>query len=224
MKASFLKAVSPDVLAGASVSSKLMASVYDIQVLMVEIPFIFKCPLSTMKNFYTQHLSGNHLEVGVGTGYFPDKCPFPVDKPTLHLMDLNGEYLGMSAQRVGRYDPISHQCDVLEPVEGEFPTFDSIGAMNLLHCLPGSFGKKSALVRNLKPFLAPGGVFFGATVLGQGGRAGPLARLANGLYNRLSIFSNGEDSPRGLEWMIRENFSSGAVEVVGGYGFFWGRV
>ncbi|MCG8530138.1 MAG: hypothetical protein MI749_05680, partial [Desulfovibrionales bacterium] len=115
-------------------------------------------------------------------------------------------------------------CNVLDPVEEDLPLFDSIGAMNLLHCLPGSLGKKAALVRNLKPFLAKGGVLFGATVLGRGGTVGPLARLANGIYNHLSIFSNEEDTPRGLEWMIRENFSRGAVEVVGGYGFFWGQV
>ena len=81
--------VSKEAAAGASVYSNLLLAIYDLEVLMFELPFIFKCPLCEVREFFNKNISGRHLDVGVGTGYFLDKCSFPVDNPIVHLMDLN---------------------------------------------------------------------------------------------------------------------------------------
>lgn len=182
--------VPSEAASGASVYSNLVLAIYDMEVLMFEVPYIFKCPLSKLRSFFNGNVSGVHLDVGVGTGYFLDKCTFPVERPTLHLMDLNPNTLKKASRRIRRYEPVGHQCNVLEPIQADLPLFDSISMFNLLHCLPGSMLTKEAAIRNLNPFLRDGSVLFGVTVLGQGVDAGILYRRANSIYNKKSIFSN----------------------------------
>ena len=217
------KAVSNEVAAGAAVYSNLLLSFYDIEVLMFELPYIFKCPLQDVKDFFNKNVSGAHLDVGVGTGYFLDKGKFPVDNPTVHLMDLNPNTLKKTSKRIMRYDPISHQCNVLEPIQADLPMFGSISVINFLHCLPGSMLTKEAAIKNLKPFLQDNGVFFGVTVLGQGVDAGILYRMANSTYNKKSIFSNLQDNASDLEIILRNNFEKVSVHTVGSVAFFSGQ-
>lgn len=215
--------VSNEVAAGAAVYSNLLLSFYDIEVLMFELPCIFKCPLHEVKDFFNKNVSGVHLDVGVGTGYFLDKGKFPVENPTIHLMDLNPNTLQKTSKRIMRYDPISHQCNVLEPIQADLPMLDSISAINFLHCLPGSMLSKEAAIKNLKPFLRDGGVFFGVTVLGQGVDVGMLYRMANLTYNKKTIFSNLQDNASDLEVILRNNFEKVSVHVVGSVAFFSGQ-
>ena len=217
------KAVSSEVAAGAAVYSNLLLSFYDIEVLIFELPYIFKCPLREVKDFFNKNVSGAHLDVGVGTGYFLDKGKFPVDNPTVHLMDLNPNTLKKTSKRIMRYDPISHQHNVLEPIQADLPMFDSISAINFLHCLPGSMLTKEAAIKNLKPFLQDNGIFFGVTVLGQGVDAGMLYRKANSIYNKKSIFSNLQDNASDLEIILRNNFEKVSVHTVGSVAFFSGQ-
>ncbi|MFC1837033.1 hypothetical protein ACFL2Q_20320 [Thermodesulfobacteriota bacterium] len=71
--------VSEDAAAGAAVYSNLLLAIYDIEVLMFELPYVFKCPLRDVMDFVNRHISSIHLDVGVGTGYFLDKCNFPLN-------------------------------------------------------------------------------------------------------------------------------------------------
>jgi hypothetical protein len=100
-----------------------------------------------------------HLDGGVGTGYFLDKCTFPVEKPVVHLMDLNSNTLEKTSSRIKHYSPVSHLCNVLEPIQDDLPNFDSISVMIFLHCLPGTMLKKEEAIKNLIPFLNEGGCF-----------------------------------------------------------------
>jgi hypothetical protein len=215
--------ISKDTAAGASVYSNLLLTIYDIEVLMFELPYIFKCPLREVKDFFNKNISSIHLDVGVGTGYFLDKCEFPVENPTVHLMDLNSNTLQKTSNRIKRYDPVSHQCNVLEPIQADLPMFDSISAINFLHCLPGSMLTKEAAIKNLKPFLRDDGVFFGVTVLGQGVDVGILYRMANSIYNKKSIFSNMQDNAADLEVILSNNFKKYSVHIVGSVAFFSGQ-
>ena len=218
-----IETVSKEAAAGAAVYSNLLLSVYDIEVLMFELQYIFKCPLRKVMGFFNEHVSGSHLDVGVGTGYFLDKCSFPVENPTIHLMDLNPNTLIKTGRRIKRYEPVAHQCNVLEPIKADLPAFDSISAINFLHCLPGTMLDKEVAITNLKPFLRDGGVFFGITVLGQGVDVGMLYRMANSMYNRKSIFSNLNDNASDLEVILRNNFRSHSVQTVGSVAFFSGH-
>jgi len=215
--------VTDDTAAGAAVYSKLLLSFYDTEVLRFELPYIFKCPLRDAKDFFQNNVSGNHLDVGVGTGYFLDKCKFPVENPTVHLMDLNANTLYKTSNRIKRYSPVSHQCNVLEPIQEDLPMFDSISAMNFFHCLPGTMLSKETAIKNLMPFLNEGGVFFGITVLGEGVDAGYLYRKANAIYNKKSIFSNLHDNASDLETILRNNFENAFVKVIGSVALFSGH-
>ena len=218
-----IETVSDEAAAGAAVYSNLLLSIYDIEVLMFELQYIFKCPLRRVMDFFNENISGIHLDVGVGTGYFLHKCKFPVENPVIHLMDLNPNTLIKTAKRIKRYDPVAHQCNVLEPIKANLPMFDSISAINFLHCLPRSMLDKEIAIKNLKPFLKKGGVLFGTTVLGQGVDVGILYRMANSTYNKKSIFSNLNDNVLDLEVVLKNNFKSYSVQTVGSVAFFSGH-
>lgn len=160
--------VSTEAAAGAAIYSKFLLTLYDIEVLMFEMPFIFKCPLRKVMDLYNENVSEVHLDIGVGTGYFLDKCIFPVRNPSVHLMDLNTNSLEKTSERIRRYNPVVHQWNVLEPLRKELPVFSSISASNFLHCLPGTMADKGTVFKNMKPYLCEGGIFFGTTVLGKG--------------------------------------------------------
>lgn len=216
---------SKEAAAGAAIYSKFVLALYDIEVLMFEMPVIFKCPLRAVMNFYNENVTDLHLDVGVGTGYFLDRCSFPGPSPLIHLMDLNRNSLEKTAGRIRRYRPVTHQWNVLEPpLTLDLPVFRSISASNFLHCLPGNLLDKEIVFKNLRPFLAAGGVFFGTTVLGRGVDAGFLYRKMNALYNRSAIFHNSHDTLEDLETVLARNFQSYTVKIVGSIAFFRGVV
>ena len=59
-----------DVRAGQAVYSPRVLRTYDLFVLGLSNRLIWKCPTKKLLAFYNEHVSGNHLDVGVGTGYF----------------------------------------------------------------------------------------------------------------------------------------------------------
>lgn len=213
---------SKEAAAGAAAYSNLLLSIYDVEVLVFEMRCIFKCSAQKILDLYNKHVSDLHLDLGVGTGYFLDKCRYPVEDPVVHLMDLNPNSLRKTSGRIRRYRPAAHHWNVLEPYSGDLPRFNSIGAANFLHCLPGTMLSKEVVFRNLDRFLNDGGVFFGATVLGQGVDAGLLYRFANPLYNKVSVFSNLHDNAEDLAKILAANFKSYSVDIVGSYAFFAG--
>ena len=214
---------SKEAAAGAAVYSRFLLSIYDVEVLIFEMQCIFKCKAQKILDLYNKHVSDSHLDVGVGTGYFLDKCSFPVEHPNVHLMDLNPNSLKWTSDRIKRYHPVAHQWNVLEPAREDLPRFNSIGAANFLHCLPGTMLSKETVFKNLNRFLNKGGVFFGATILGQGVDAGLLYRISNRIYNKVSVFSNLNDNAADLEKILSNNFKTYSVDVVGCYAFFAGH-
>ena len=58
---------------------------------------------------------------------------------------------------------------MLDPLPLGNTRLESASANFLLHCLPGRIDSKAAtLATNVRPYLEPGGVLFGATILGRG--------------------------------------------------------
>ena len=117
-------------------------SIYDWLALELHCRFIWRCPASRIAGFYDRHISGNHLDIGVGTGYFPDKCRSMGNNPRLALMDINPDNLARARKRLKRYRPAVYQANILEPVSLDVPGFDSIGLSYVLHCLPGTMETK----------------------------------------------------------------------------------
>jgi hypothetical protein len=209
---------------GQAIYSRNVLAIYDFLVLGVSLRFAWRCPASLVLDLYSRHVSANHLDVGVGTGFFLDRCRFPPAHPRLGLMDVNPICLEVAGKRVARYAPEVYQNDVLEPIRLEVPKFDSASLSWLLHCLPGSIATKGNALWRLKGLLNPGAMVFGATLLHGGVRRNWLARRLMSLYNATGIFSNSRDDLVGLSDMLMVHLHEPSVRVVGCAALFSGRI
>ena len=159
--------------AGQAIYTKQALAAYDFVVLGVSNRFLWKCPTQRLVHHYNKHVTANHLDVGVGTGYFLDRCRFPSPTPRVGLMDLNPDTLEFASQRIRRYKPETYRRNVLESISLDAERFDSIGINYLLHCVPGSIESKSVVFDHLKALMNPNAVLFGSTLL-QGRRPAKL--------------------------------------------------
>jgi len=215
--------LSAEVEAGQAIYTKRTLRLYDFVVHGISNRFLWKCPTQRLEQLYDDHVSANHLDVGVGTGLFLDRCRFPSPAPRIMLMDLNADTLQYASQRIARYRAETHQCNVLEPIALDVPKFDSVGLCYLLHCVPGSIAEKAVVFDHLKVLMNPGAVLFGATLL-QGGVTRNLgAQRLMEAYNRKGVFCNREDDLEGLQRALMQRFSEVSVEVVGCAALFAGR-
>lgn len=212
-----------DAAAGAAVYSRPLLSVYDLFVLGFSNSFVWQCPSRLILDFYNEHVSGKHLDVGVGTGYFLDQCTIPTRTPSIALADLNPNSLDVTAKRLQRYNPSIHVANVLEPLQIEPADFDSIAINYLLHCLPGDIPSKAVVFKNLKLLLNQGGVIFGTTILGKGIQRNVLAKTLMQIYNSKRIFANQDDNAADLESALKGNFRRRSIHVIGCVAFFAGR-
>ncbi len=213
-----------EVEAGQRVYTPLTLRVYDLFVLGFSNRFVWRCRSSRMLKRYDSHVGARHLDVGVGTGWFLDHCRWPVESPQITLLDLNENSLSAASDRIRRHAPATVQANVLDPIDLGDARFDSIAANFLFHCLPGGLGWKAATVAsNVRPYLTPGGVLFGSTILGRGVAHNLLGRRLMRLYNRKGIFSNVEDDERGLEQGLASELTDVEIEVVGAVALFAGR-
>jgi hypothetical protein len=214
------EAVPADVLAGQAVYTPRALKLYDGFVLGFSNRFIWRCPTRHLEDLYRENLSRNHMDVGVGTGYFLDRCGPPLETagtppPRIVLMDLNRTCLQTAAQRIARYQPQTLQRNILQPIAGAGPPFDSIGLNYVLHCLPGDLAGKAVVFDHLKPLLAPGGVLFGSTILAAGTPRYLMARWLIDAYNRKGIFGNRHDSLEDLKSVLEQRFESWHIDTRG---------
>ena len=216
--------VRSDVEAGQAVYTKQYLSVYDVLVLGLTCRFVWKCPSKRILDLYNRHVTGNHLDVGVGTGYFLNRCKFPSASPRVALMDLNANALEFTARRIGRYRPEMYRRNVLEPIVIDAGKFDSVGISCLLHCLPGSIGSKAVALDYLKALMNSDGVLFGTTILQDGIQQSWIARRMAGALNTQGIFSNRHDYLDGLKSVLTERFRDVSIDIAGCAALFSGRV
>ena len=213
-----------EIEAGQRAYTPFVLRAYDLFVLGFSNRFVWRCRSSNMLARYDRYVGPRHLDVGVGTGWFLDRCRWPVETPDVTLLDLNENALSTASQRLRRYAPATVHANVLDPVELGSSRFESIAANYLFHCLPRGLDWKSATVAlNLRPYLEPGGVLFGSTILGRGVSHNFLGRRLMRLYNRKGIFSNLEDDRQGLEHGLASQLTDVTVEVVGTVALFAGR-
>jgi 2-polyprenyl-3-methyl-5-hydroxy-6-metoxy-1,4-benzoquinol methylase len=204
-----------DVIAGQAVYTEKLLRHYDFIVLGFSNRFAWKCPSRRIVELYNKHVSANHLDVGVGTGYFLDRCKFPSNSPRLALLDLNPSCLAYASNRLARYHPVSYRGNILEPLPHDIGRFDSIGLNYVLHCLPGTMDSKAVAFRHLAALLNPRGVIFGSTILFGGVSRNGLARAMMEKHNANKIFCNKEDDLQGLRKSAEKYFSKVTIDVVG---------
>jgi hypothetical protein len=208
---------------GQAIYSRLILPAYDAVVYGFNSPYLWRCPLPRLVAHYDKHLSGRHLDVGGASGRVLDEATFPTEAPELTLMDLNPNSLRTASARLARYRPRTHQANVLEP--WDLPTtYDSIALTHILHCLPGSIPDKRPAFEAARAALAPGGTFFGATILGPTADHNRLGRATVNLNNRLGVMSNEHDTPEALDAELRRHFPSYEVDIVGTVALFSARL
>lgn len=218
-----MKAELTDLEKGYVAYTRRSLAFYDWWVLGVSNKLIWKCPTDEILELYEAHLSDNHLEVGVGTGYFLEKM-LPEGKPRVGLLDINRDCLEVTSARISDYRPEIHQENVLEPLELHGAGYDSIAINYLLHCLPGSLETKAGkVIDHLAPYLRDKGTLFGSTILGAEIKRPIAATLLMKQYNKKGIFSNTQDSLGAVMEALSTRFKTFNVEVQGCVVLFWGK-
>jgi hypothetical protein len=80
--------------------TKLGLHLYDPLIVKVVAPHVWGCRPDILVDHYRQHVTSNHADIGVGTGYFLDRCGFDSARPRLALIDLQPNclaYIGCMA-------------------------------------------------------------------------------------------------------------------------------
>ncbi|GAB2901941.1 class I SAM-dependent methyltransferase [Microbulbifer echini] len=216
-------AVTKEVEQGQAVYSKPVLWLYDLWVLGLSNRYIWRCPTADILKHFNRHITSNHLDVGVGTGYFLDKCQFPPGDVRLGLMDLNQNSLDVTAARVARYNPLQFRCNVLDEIDIAAGKFESISLNYLLHCLPGKLSDKLSALDHVSTLLAESGVVFGSTILSAGVPRNTVAKKLMHIYNQKGIFSNVEDCQGDLQTYLANRFEEYQIEIKGCVALFSGK-
>jgi SAM-dependent methyltransferase len=170
---------------------------------------------------YRQHAGPRHLDVGPGTGYFPDRAGLP-DGTAVTLLDPNPNVLAHAARRLSRLDVTTVEADALKPLPIPGP-YDSAALNGVLHCLPGPLSRKAAAVTGIAAVLAPAGVLFGCSILGTTGRHTGLARRVLAANNRRGTFDNADDTEEGLRDILAASFEQVDLDTTGSMAIFVAR-
>ena len=206
---------------GHSVYSKALLAIYDVYVLGFSNSFVWKCKTRKLLELYNRHVSPNHLDVGVGTGFYLDRCTFPTATPKITLGDLNMNCLVKAEKRIKRYNPAAVHMNVFDTRTYPNGRFDSIGINYLLHCLPGPFSRKLSILESMRSLLNEGGVLFGSTILGDEAPHNLFGRFLMKAYNRKGIFSNTDDTSAELRSGLMRTFGNAQIEIDGCVALFW---
>ena len=169
---------------------------------------------------YVENISDNHLEIGVGSGFFLEHTLCTDFVRRLVLLDLNERCLAKSAARLDAFDPQIRHHDILEPLESEADQFGSVGMNYVLHCIAGGFCCNQRIFGHVQSQLADGGVFSGATLVRQPIQDGSLSWLLMRVLNGLGIFNNTDHTVRELRRALEASFREVEISIVGNAAVF----
>jgi SAM-dependent methyltransferase len=196
----------------------LLLAAYDPLVLGPIARFVWRCPTTRLVELYREHIRDRHLDVGPGTGYFLDHAGLS-DGSRITIVDPNRNVLRHVSQRLRSLDVTPVEADVLKPLPFDGP-FDSAALHLVIHCLPGPTPRKAAAVADVAAVLAPGGVLFGASVIGTSGRHTRTARMFLRAFNWQGGFDNLGDTEDGLRDILGASFERVELESVGSIAIF----
>ena len=196
--------------------TKLGLRMYDPLIVNLVAPRVWGCSPDTLVEHYREHVTSNHADIGVGTGYFLDRCGFDSPTPRLALIDLQPNCLAYTARRLSRYQPQTYLRDVLSPMAA-IPggPFDSIALPGIIHCLAGDLRRKCMVFDTIAPLIRPGTKIFGYTLVYDGVPLSARRRLVHPFLNRLRVIDNNNDRLSDLRRELRARFIECNVELVG---------
>lgn len=178
--------------------------------------YVWGCDPHRLVDHYREHVTPNHADIGVGTGYCLDRCGFEAVNSRLALVDLQPNCLRYAARRLARYQPRCYVRDLRLPLEGvEGPAFDSIAVGGVLHCLSGNLRDKGGLLNNLAPLVVEGTRVFGYTLVRDGVCDRMPRRMLHAVLNRARVVDNACDYVTDLAMALSARFVNCRVELVG---------
>ncbi|WP_331761177.1 class I SAM-dependent methyltransferase (plasmid) [Nocardia sp. NBC_01377] len=203
-------------LDGSRPYSPALLRIYDPWVLGLNNHLVWRCATTNIRDQYNQHVAGDHLDIGPGTGFFLQRASYPVDVPSIMLMDLSEHPLAMTTSRL-RARGITAEAvrgSVLRPFPiPEGRRFRSVAASLLMHCVPGAWDSKGRAFAHVAAVTAPEGRFFGSTVLASPSTR--LSRAVGGFFNERGAFHNADDDVEGLRHALDTAWSEVEVQVIG---------
>jgi hypothetical protein len=196
--------------------TKFGLHLYDPLIVKVMAPHVWGCSPDILVDHYRQHVTSNHADIGVGTGYYLDRCEFDSARPRLALIDLQPNCLAYTARRLSRYRPYTYVRDVLRPIgDIDGGPFDSIALGGIIHCLSGDFAQKSKAFDTIAPLTKAGTRVFGYTLVYDGVQDRVRRVLVNPLLNGLRVIDNRNDRFGDLRRELNTRFVDCKVELVG---------
>ncbi|QIW09623.1 methyltransferase [Francisella sp. LA112445] len=197
--------------AGQKIYTKMTLKLYNFVVLFFNNTFVWKCKTAKLLKQYSDNVSENHLDIGVGSGYYLKKLSSKIKK--VALMDLNLDCLEYVKNSLRGKDVSTYQVDILEDIDEKFiANFDSISCNYLIHCLPDN-GNKEVVFKNIAKMLKPNGVAFGSTIINE--YDSKLAVKIANKFNSKGIFDNVNDSYESIEKYISNNFKRYSIKKIG---------
>jgi hypothetical protein len=204
---------------GIKAYSELGLRLYDRLVIGAFAPLVWGSSIDRFLAHYRDHLTPNHADIGVGTGYFLNRCDFGTQRPRIALVDLNPRCLAYAARRLARYQPETYLCDARQPLRG-IPPFDSISLGGVLHCVPGAdFNDKASVLNALRSISRPGTKIFGYTLVNDDIHHWQRA-VAHRVLSAIQVVNFTNDSVDDLRRTISLHFTECTLESIGSFAFF----
>lgn len=216
--------LSIEVEAGVNLYSKAFLAVYDLILHNITTYLAWQCPTREVLAHFREHVGANHLDVGVGTGFFLQRCLAPPERQRVGLLDLNRNCLFKAADAIPDYEAQLYQANVLAPLNYRGLRYDSCSMMHLLHCLPGGIADKAVVFDHLSAMLNPGAVVYGITILQPDDHTNRFGRMIIANSNKKGHFSNLDDSMDGLRAELSRRFVDSGVRRIGQLALFQGRL
>jgi SAM-dependent methyltransferase len=200
---------------GRAIYTPLFLLIYDFWVLGIVNTFAWGC--STTRYLLPQfraNVRKNHLDIGVGTGYYLDRGQIP-HTTRLTLVDTEQVALDTAQRRSRRSDANLVIADILQPFSLK-EKFDSVSMYYLFHCIPSTMREKCSVFSHIKYNMTADGVIHGANVLGKGvAQDNWLGKRIRRFCLNHGVFHNREDNAYEFEDALRRNFKTVETWVVG---------
>ncbi|KAL8938875.1 MAG: hypothetical protein Q9216_003658 [Gyalolechia sp. 2 TL-2023] len=198
---------------GAEVYSRFrLLAIYDWWVLGIVSSLAWACSVRSFTVPWCRRSirKGEHLDIGVGTGFCLTRADLTGVKLT--LVDLNQDSLDTTKRRLvdqGKAKAEETRCllhDITRPLPPSCPKFNSVSLYYLLHCMPGPVAAKTAVFAHLKHSMTPDGVISGTSVLGKGVSHNIFGRLIMLWMNGKGWFDNRADNAEDFTEALKEHF------------------
>lgn len=196
---------------GQKVYSRLVLKLYNFIVLFFNNNFLWKCKTSQLLKLYKNNVSPNHLDIGVGSGYYLKKVKDKLE--IVALMDLNQNCLDYVKKVLKDKQILTYNIDILKDIpEKFFSKYDSISCNYLIHCLPDN-GNKEKVFENIAKMLSQEGTAFGSTIIND--YSSKLAAKVANKFNAKGIFDNKNDTYESIEKYLKNNFAKYSIKQIG---------